>query len=341
MSTATLAAPAYVHLVRMSTVVGMYEHAKHDAPRVEHGYCTDDVARALVVAVREPDQNAELAGLAEVYLSFLESAVAPDGRVRNRRDEHSWTDEPSIGDWWGRAVGALGIAAANAHDPAHRERALEAFLRAAAQRSPDVRAAAFAAIGAAEVLRAHPDLDAARELLEDSLATIPTAAHHSWPWPEARLRYANATVCEALVFGGQQLGSAVLVDRGLELLAFLLDTETSPAGWLSVTGTDGSGPGDARPLWDQQPIEPSAIADACFRAFLITGAPQWRDGVGLAWAWFLGANDSGTPMVDIETGAGYDGLQPTGRNANRGAESTLAALSTYQRAAALGLAGAR
>ena len=35
-------------------------------------------------------------------------------------------------------------------------------------------------------------------------------------------------------------------------------------------------------------------------------------------------------MIDLETGAGFDGLEPDGRNLNRGAESTLAALATWQ-----------
>jgi hypothetical protein len=37
-------------------------------------------------------------------------------------------------------------------------------------------------------------------------------------------------------------------------------------------------------------------------------------------------------MIDAVTGAGYDGLTAEGRNENRGAESTLAALSTFQQA---------
>jgi hypothetical protein len=35
-------------------------------------------------------------------------------------------------------------------------------------------------------------------------------------------------------------------------------------------------------------------------------------------------------MWDPNTGAGFDGLHETGRNDNRGAESTLAAISTRQ-----------
>ena len=56
-----------------------------------------------------------------------------------------------------------------------------------------------------------------------------------------------------------------------------------------------------------------------------------------AWAWFEGDNDSATVMYDYATGAGFDGLERDGRNENRGAESTLAALSTYQQARRLGV----
>jgi hypothetical protein len=52
--------------------------------------------------------------------------------------------------------------------------------------------------------------------------------------------------------------------------------------------------------------------------------------VSLAWRWFLGENDSATPMFDPVSGGGYDGLEPDGRNVNQGAESTLALLSTMQ-----------
>ncbi len=335
-----IAAPAYRHLARMTTPLGLHEHARFDEPRPEHGYCTDDVARALIVVLREPRQTPALEVLADRYLEFLEHAVVADGAVHNRMNGAGrWTDDAGTGDWWGRAVGALGFALAHAPAQDLRLRAATAFERAATRRSPDVRTSAFAALGAAEAFRARPGLPGAHELLLDAVAVIPTAARSPWTWPEPRLRYANATLCEALIAGGDALDRPELVDRGLELLAFLLDRETGPSGRLSLTGSAGRGPDEIGPLWDQQPIEAAAIADACAVAYRVTGAAAWRDGVGLAWRWFLGENDSDTPMVDLEAGAGYDGLEPGGRNENRGAESTLAALSTYQRAAALGAAG--
>jgi hypothetical protein len=89
--------------------------------------------------------------------------------------------------------------------------------------------------------------------------------------------------------------------------------------------------------FDQQPIEVAALADACARAFDITADPAWREGVASAWGWFLGDNDASTAMFDPASGAGFDGLEAGGRNENRGAESTLAALSTYQQARRLGV----
>src|SRR4029453_16194629 len=93
---------------------------------------------------------------------------------------------------------------------------------------------------------------------------------------------------------------------------------------------------DTGRMSDQQPIEVAAIADAAARAYAITRDPRWRDVVRLSWNWFEGDNDGGMPMIDLRTGAGYDGLEPDGRNDNRGAESTLAALSTFQRMQAIG-----
>ena len=145
----------------------------------------------------------------------------------------------------------------------------------------------------------------------------------------------NASIAEALLIAGQALPDPVVASRGLHLLDFLLRTETRD-GHLSVTPVGGRGRFDETPAFDQQPIEVAALADACARAFAMTADDRWRSGVRMAWAWFLGDNDSGTPMLDPQTGGGYDGLKMHGRNSNRGAESTLAMLATAQCARRLG-----
>jgi hypothetical protein len=60
-------------------------------------------------------------------------------------------------------------------------------------------------------------------------------------------------------------------------------------------------------------------------------------GLETAWRWFAGGNDVGIELIDPATGAGYDGLHAAGRNENRGAESTLSALTTWQLARRFGV----
>jgi hypothetical protein len=334
--TAPPATLPFDHLARLTDARGVFEHADHDAPRREHGYCLDDVARALLVLAREPDPSPVVAELTETCLRFVEAAIDPMGRAHNRMDvSGEWTDEATTDDWWGRAVGALGIAATAAPLPLTRARAMRAFLRTVTQHSVDVRSMAFALPGAAAVLRARPGSEAARRLLTTGLAVIPQGTA-TWGWLEPRLRYGNASLADALLAAGHALDDDQLVTRALRRLDALVVIE-SRDGHLSVTGPLGRAVTDTAPQFDQQPIEVAAIADAAARAFEITGDPHWSEVVGRARDWFLGDNDTGAMMVDLATGAGFDGLEADGRNENRGAESTLAALSTFQHALAIGL----
>ena len=325
---------SFDHVVSMTDRFGMFEHADHAEPRREHGYCTDDVARLLIVAVREPDQTEAVRELSRTAFRFLASAQSLTGRTRNRRSaDGRWHGRHGVEDCWGRSVWALGTAARRAPEPWMRASALSYFTVAAGQRSPHRRAMAFAALGAAEVALLDPRHVGARRLLADSVGVIgPLSAEAEWPWPEPRLSYANAALPEALIAAGRALGRPDVTETGLMLLRWLLDRETLD-GHLSPTPVGGAGRDDGSPRFDQQPIEVAALADACARAQTVTGDDAWRHGVDLAVRWFAGDNDSGAAMSDDETGGGYDGLTSTGPNLNQGAESTLALISTLQHAA--------
>jgi len=330
------------HLRALTHGPGLFEHARHAEPRPEHGYCLDDVSRALVVVCREPDPTPEVEELKRRYLDFTLAAVQPDGTCHNRMHVSGhWSDDPAPGDWCGRALWGLGTATAHAATPQTRAEALTGFRRAArGQPSVYLRESVFAALGAAEVLAVQPDENCARDLLAAvvSASGVPSQGPVDpiWPWPEPRLSYANGAVVEALLLAGSVLPDPAALKKGLGLLDFLLKIETQD-GHLSVTPVGGRGPGETGPEFDQQPIEVAALADACARAYDLTGDERWRDGVRMAWAWFLGDNDSRMPMVDLDTGGGFDGLHRHGRNNNQGAESTLAAISTAQQARRLGV----
>lgn len=326
--------PSFAHLLSLSDEVGTFEHADHRIARRHHGYCTDDMARVLVVVARQPDAEPAVVALGATALRFLLEAQSANGAIRNRRVVGGdWTDLPGVEDCWGRALWAFGSAARFASSGQVRAQALDAFERSATQRSPFTRSMAFAALGAADVLAANPSHLEAGAVLVDTIAVIgPVPRGTSWSWPEPRLAYANAVLAEALIAAGSHLGSADAVDDGLRMLGWLLDRETTAEGHYSPTPVGGSGLADVVPGFDQQPIEVAAMADACARAFALTGDRRWMRGLDLAIDWFAGANDAGATMWDPISGGGYDGLRADGANLNQGAESTLALLATLQHA---------
>lgn len=321
---------SFDHLLALSTPMGTFEHASYAEPRIEHGYCIDDVARVLVVTSRERRPDHSVRQLAQTACRFLAAAQDVTGRTRNRCSVGGrWQGRYGVEDCWGRSLWGLGTAAHLSDDDALRERALAYYEHGAQQRSPWPRAMAFAALGAAEVLTVNPRHEASRLLLASAAETIGVPAAGPWPWPEPRLTYANAVLPEALLLSGDLLGRPELVNAGLELLGWLLQRETRD-GHLSPTPCDGAGPADQGPGFDQQPIEVATMADACRRAFALTGDTAWLAGIDAAVGWFRGDNDTNVAMWDPATGGGYDGLQASGANLNQGAESTLALISTMQ-----------
>ena len=264
--------PVFDHLLHMTDRRGTVEQALLAEPAPEHGYCTADMARVLVVVSREPDPERTLNGIGGLALRFLNEAQALNGACRNRMDgAGKWVDDPALDDSWGKIL-------------THYAQSVSA-----------------------------PSEDPA------------------WPWPEPRLTYANAVLADAMIAAGVVLDDAALLQRGLELLGWLVDYETVD-GHFSPTPLAGRGADDARPGFEQQPIEVSSLADACARAAAADPSPVWPDGVRRAAAWFDGDNDAGLAMWDAQTGGGFDGLHADGVNHNQGTESTLAALSTMQHA---------
>jgi hypothetical protein len=325
----TEATQTFDHLVALTDRYGTFEHARHAEPRPEHGYCTDDAARLLVVAVREPDPTPAVGELARGAFRFVSSAQGATGTTRNRRSANGrWRGRRTLDDCWGRSLWAFGVTAEHCRGWMGQS-ALHSFDRGAERRSPWTRSMAYGALGAGAVLRAHPGHARARALLSDAAELIGRAtADEAWPWPAPRLTYGNALLPHALVEAGTALQRPALVQDGLLLLGWLLDRETVD-GHLSVTPVGGSGPGDARGF-DQQPIEVATLADACACAARVTGDQRWLSGVRMADAWFDGDNDEGTPMWDPTTGGSYDGLEAGGVNLNQGAESTIALVATRQ-----------
>ncbi len=311
--------PTLDHLHRLTGRHGLFEHASFDEPRLEHGYTTDDNARALVVlasGLGHPDPDLS------PYLDFVIAARTSRGWHNRMSAEGHWTDDVGPDDTQGRALWGLGHAMAA---PASFERARGTLMSGSDFSSPHPRANAYATLGLIAAVSTSPESADLEDFLRRISSTVPRPLGGSWPWPEARLTYDNARIPEALIGAGSVLGDHTMIGDGLALLDWLVGVERGRDGF-SFTPVSGRGPGDHGPAFDQQPIEAWAMADACVSAFLVDRDEIWAERAEAAADWFLGRNDVGVPLFDPVTGAGYDGLEPDGVNQNRGAESTLAAL---------------
>ncbi len=335
------------HLEALTGELGILQHARGTKPDRGSGYCTDDVARALVVDLLQ----SRIAGWQTVApsarrsLLFLSDAVdAGGGRARNlRRVDGAWEDEVGSEDAHGRALFALGETMRRAPDPALREHAAKVFARAlpAALELTAIRARASAMLGCDAAMRAGSlgsSVPAAYRRLTAGLRRTFEAPGYvrEWPWPEAILTYENGLPAQALLVASSQLADADAARTGLRVLDWLLAVQTRDDGRISPIGCHGWWPrGEARARYDQQPIETTSLLLAADAAYRTTGREHYRTVAERAYAWFLGDNDGGVPVADPVRGSCHDGLTPGGVNANQGAESTLMWLVAVERIRAL------
>jgi hypothetical protein len=327
-----LHAVSRVHLDVLSDEVGIMQHAMGPRPDPAHGYCTDDVARALQVDLlhqRELGWDA-VEGSAWRYVRFLDEALdAATGRFRNfRRMDGSWLEGVGSEDSHGRAMLALGESMATAPDDDLVGYAESVFSQAlpAAHGLRAMRARASVLLGCDAALRSRPNaatVHTYRTLAERLGSTFDGRHAPDWPWPEARLTYENALPARALIAAGRRLDSPSMIDVGLEVLDWLIASQTAPEGHVSTIGNGWWARDGLKSQFDQQPIEATSLLLAGESAYDTTGDERYRTAVERAYAWFLGENDLGIPVALPERGASYDGLTPRGVNTNQGAESTL------------------
>lgn len=332
------------HLDGLSGELGIMQHAIGSRPDPRHGYCTDDVARALQVDLlhaHELGWNA-VAASATRNLRFLDGALDRDsGRFRNFRGvDGSWLDGAGSDDCHGRAMLALGETMAGAPDDRLAGWAVRLFAEAlpAAQKLGSMRARASVVLACDAAMRAAPTQATAvtYRLQSDWLRSVFDSRPASrWPWPEPRLTYENALPVRALIVAGRFLESPQMIRLGIEVLDWLIVEQTAVAGHLSPIGNGWWTYGGKRSQFDQQPIEPTALLLAAEAALAETGVDRYRIAMEQAYAWFVGVNDVGVAVADPERGASHDGLTATGVNSNQGAESTLMWLTALERVRAM------
>ena len=326
------------HLTRMTDSTGVLQHAVFSIPNFSEGYCTDDNARAFVLAVLlgELGVDAEyVRSLATTCASFLYHAFdKKTKRFHNHLSfERQWLDELGSEDCHGRALWALGVGVARSPFRSFQMMSGQLFGLALPSLTEftSPRAWAFALIGIDEYLRrlgGDSQVSQTREILTSRLMEFfDKSARADWRWFEEELSYDNAKLAHALIVSGQATGNHDVFERGLEALRWLTELQVSEKGHFRPIGSNGFyRRGGTRANFDQQPIEAQSTVSACLEAFRATSDVWWYEQARRAFDWFLGWNELGLELYSPETGGCRDGLHVDRVNGNQGAESTLAFL---------------
>ncbi len=326
------------HLSRMTDSTGIFQHAILTVPNFSEGYCTDDNARAFILAVllselgEEPER---VRTLATTYAAFLHHAF--DLRVKRFHNHMSfdrrWLDEQGSEDCQGRALWALGVGVGRSPYRSFQIMAGQLFALAlpALTEFTSPRAWAFGLIGIHEYLRRLSGdslVNQTRETLTSRLMELfERTAQPDWRWFQEDLTYDNAKLPHALILSGRATGQQAVLERGLQALRWLTELQISEKGHFRSIGTNGFyRRGGMRANFDQQPIEAQAMVSACLEAYRATSELWWYEQAQRAFDWFIGWNDLGLELCSPKTGGCRDGLHVDRVNRNQGAESTLAFL---------------
>ncbi len=326
------------HFSRMTDSTGVFQHAIFSVPNFSEGYCTDDNARAFILAVLlgELAEDAErVRTLATTSAAFLYHAFDSNTkRFHNHLSfDRRWLDEQGSEDCQGRALWALGMGVGRLPFRSFQMMAGQLFAQAlpALTGFTSPRAWAFGLIGIHEYLRRLSGdslVNQTRETLTRRLIELFDAgALPDWQWFEEELSYDNAKLAHALILSGQATGQPAVLERGLRALRWLTELQKSEKGHFRPIGSNGFyRRGGTRANFDQQPIEAQATVSACLEAYRATSDFRWYEDAQRAFDWFIGWNDLGLELYSPETGGCRDGLHVDRVNRNQGAESTLAFL---------------
>ena len=144
------------------------------------------------------------------------------------------------------------------------------------------RAWAFGLIGIHEYLRrlsGDSMVNQSRETLTSRLMDLfERTARPGWRWFEEDLTYDNAKLAHALILSGHDLGQSAVLGRGLEVLRWLTELQTSENGHFRPIGSNGFyRRGGTRANFDQQPIEAQAMVSASLEAYRVTSDFCWYE----------------------------------------------------------------
>lgn len=326
------------HIKRMTDDTGIIQHAKCGIPNLKEGYCLDDNARALLMALMTFKQKKDYTALelCPIYLSYIHYMQNEDGTFKNFLSfNRNFLDEVGAEDSFARAIWALGYMLANAPNDSYYQIGRMIFFNAYPnfENLKSIRSIAYTIMGVSYYLRSNPSDDGVIEQLK-RLANVlivhfENNSDENWTWFEQLLAYDNAILPLALLHAAEILSDDNIRKVAIKSMDFLTGI-TLKDGYLSIVGNENWYKKNGElSKFAQQPLDAMAMVLMFHQAYHLTKEKNYLEKLFTSFMWFLGDNDLRMNLYDFETNGCCDGLERVGVNRNQGAESTLAYTISY------------
>jgi len=326
------------HVKRLTDDTGIIQHAKFGIPNFKDGYCLDDNARALLMALLTYRQKKDPLALelSPIYISFIHYMQNDNGTFRNFLSfKRTFLDKVGSEDSFGRTIWALGFLLENAPNDAYYQIGKLLFFKAAPNfdKLRSIRNIACTMVGISYYLRNNLSDDSMTEILKNFAYNLinhyELNSSDDWKWFESLFTYDNGMLPLALLHAAEILNDDKIKETAFESMNFLTEI-TLNDNYLSLIGNESwYKKGGERSVFAQQPIDAQAMVLMFHQAYNLTKDKEYLNKLFTSYMWFLGENDLRLSLYDFETKGCCDGIESYGVNRNQGAESSLAYLISH------------
>ncbi len=322
----------FQHIKRLTSHVGIIQHANFHIPNPHHGYCLDDNARALQLMIISNKCYPKFTcdSLIETYLSYIIYMQKSDGNFHNFLSySMDFLDDECTPDAYGRTIMALGATLKYDTSQKYKMIVQQIFYKAIphARKLVSIRAVAYTLVGMIWFYQTSHEkhyLDNYILPLAEYIAEeYSLCSTNEWNWFEEIISYDNAIIPYALLLTFDITQNKKYKDIGC-ISALFLDKLLFENKYLRLIGNDGwYCKGDLNNVDGQQPIEiPSLLLlyGICKKLNL---TEKFRGTTHDCYNWYFGINSERLVLFDENTKGCRDGLEHQAVNYNQGAESTI------------------
>ena len=322
---------------RLTTQMGILQHAQGIVPLYKEGYSLDDNVRAILVSQMASDRfhKEKYQTYLIKYLSFLLLMHREDGMVNNMLSYYNQIIDAKLSeDTFGRSLWALGYLIHTANDSIFR--IAHTLYHSSIQNIEHLnhsRGLANTIFGVFHYIRKFPDqieqIDKLT-LLADKLCQHYELHNISrWNWFDPEITYDNGLLPAALYLAYQVTHNDRYLAIANEATTFIEDI-CFDNGYLSLVGNKTwSSNAKHKSEVGQQPLDATAMVILYDAQYKTLKKDRSIELLKKSFLWFFGENDLNIPLYDAQNKGVYDGMEEFEVNLNQGAESNITYLMAW------------